>query len=113
MSAESVLNHHLESFGAGNLEELLKDYTDESVLVSPEETLRGRDAIAGLFSGWFETVFKPGTYTFTMDRVDIEGDFAYIVWHAECEGVRFLMGTDTFFVKDGKIAYQTLAAYAQ
>jgi len=113
MTTESVLNHHLESFAAGNVSEMLEDYTDESIVVGPEETLRGREAIGALFQSWFDSVFQPGTYSFTMNRVDIDGDFAYIIWQAKCEGVDFLLGTDTFVVKSGKIVYQTLAVYTQ
>ena len=34
-STEEILNHHLESFGGGDLEGLLSDYTDDSVLETP------------------------------------------------------------------------------
>jgi hypothetical protein len=40
---------------------------------------------------------------------DVDGDTAYIVWKAETADNRYELGTDTFVVKDGKIAIQTFA----
>jgi ketosteroid isomerase-like protein len=110
MSAEAVLNHHLESFGAGDVDETMKDYTDESVLITPDGTLTGLDDIRAAFAGFYSGLFKPGTYEFTMDRAEVVGDVAYIVWHSVNEGVEVTLGTDTLVVRDGKIAVQTFAA---
>ena len=44
-----------------------------------------------------------------MLKQDIDGDTAYIVWKAETADNRYDLGTDTFVVKDGKIATQTFA----
>jgi hypothetical protein len=55
-------------------------------------------------------VFKPGTYEFTLDKLSVEGEIAYAIWHANCASVDVVLGTDTFSVKDGKIAVQTFAA---
>lgn len=109
MLAEAILNHHLTAFGKGDVDEMLKDYTDDSVLVGPGETLRGYDAVRALFSGWFETLFRPGTYAFTMDRLEIEGDFAYIIWHSECEEADVTLGTDTFVAKKGRFTIRPSA----
>ncbi len=40
----------------------------------------------------------------------VEGEVAYIVWHANCASAEVALGTDTFVVRDGKIAVQTFAA---
>ena len=31
-STEEVLNHHLQAFGEGNLEAILEDYNDDSIV---------------------------------------------------------------------------------
>ena len=110
MSTEAVLNHHLESFGAGDVDELLKDYTEDSVFMSPDGRLTGLDALRMAFEGFFSGLFKPGSYEFTMDATDIEGEVAFIAWHSSNEGAEVTLGTDTFIVRDGKIAVQTFAA---
>jgi ketosteroid isomerase-like protein len=110
MDTKAVFEHHLAALGNGDVEEILKDYTEESVLLTADGTSKGRDALRGFFSAIVAGLFKPGTYAFTMDVVRIEGDVAYCVWHASCAGAAIVLGTDTFVVRDGKIATQTFAA---
>lgn len=107
MDTEAVVNHHLHAFGAGDVDEILVDYTEDSVLMTPDATITGFDGLRAAFSGLFGGIFTPGTYTFTMDRMTVEGDVAYIVWHASCAEADVVIGTDTFVVRDGKIATQT------
>ena len=109
MSTEAVLNHHLQAFVAGDLDETMKDYTEDSVLIVPDKTLEGLDSIRGAFSNFFSGLFKPGTYDFTMDRSEVVGEVAYIVWHSVNQGADVKLGTDTFVIRDGKIALQTFA----
>ena len=110
MSTQEVLDHHLQAVGAGDVTEILKDYTDQSVVIEPGGTHRGRSELRTFFTPLFEGLFKPGTYEFTMDRATVEGEVAYIVWHSENDGAKVSLGTDTFVVRDGKIAVQTFAA---
>lgn len=110
MDTRAVLEHHLAGFSAGDADMVLEDYDDESVLVMPDGVVRGREALHATFTGFFSGLFAPGTYEFTMDRMEVEGDVAYIVWHATCAGAQVRLGTDTFVVRNGKIAVQTFAA---
>lgn len=113
MTTEEVLNHHLEAFSEGSADKIMEDFTDESVLIIPEATLTGKEIIHGAFTEFFGSIFKPGTYEFTMDRVEVSGDIAYIIWHATTSAGEVKMGTDTLYVKDGKIAVQTFAMYVE
>ena len=45
-----------------------------------------------------------------MDQLDVSDDVAFIAWHADSESAKIRLGTDTFVVRDGKIAVQTFAA---
>ncbi len=110
MSTEEVLNHHLGSFAAGDVDATMEDYTDESVLILPDATLTGRNTIRAAFTDFYDGLFKPGTYAFTLDRLEISGDVGYILWHSTNVGAEVKLGTDTFVIRDGKIAVQTFAA---
>jgi ketosteroid isomerase-like protein len=110
MSTEDVLNHHLQSFGSGDVDETMKDYTDDSVLITPDGVLRGLDELRAAFETFYGGLFRPGTYEFEMDRIEVEGEVAFIVWHSSNEGAEVPLGTDTFLIRDGKIAVQTFAA---
>jgi hypothetical protein len=43
------------------------------------------------------------------DARRVEGEVAYIIWHAKCASADIVFGTDTFIVRYGKIAVQTFA----
>lgn len=110
MTTREVLDHHLEAFIAGDVEEVLKDFTDDSVLLTVDGPLKGRDALRPALTDFLSGLFKPGTYTLEIDRKEVAGDVAYIVWHADCAAATIPLGTDTFVVRDGKIAAQTFSA---
>ena len=105
-----VLNHHLRALGSGKLDEVVDDYVEDSILVTPDGTIKGLDGIRAAFEGFLSGMFKPGTYELTFDARHVDGEVAYILWHAKCASADITQGTDTFIVKDGKILVQTFAA---
>jgi ketosteroid isomerase-like protein len=109
-TTRQVLEHHLGALAAGNLDAILGDYTDDSRLIGPDGVVKGRQAIRAFFASGLDSLFKPGTYEFTMDTTQVADDIAYIVWHANCAAADIVFGTDTFLIRDGKIVVQTFAA---
>ena len=105
-STKDVLEHHVKSFGEGNLKGILSDYAPGAVLFTPEGPLRGIDAIRPLFQAMLAEFGKPGS-VFSMKQQFIEGDYAYILWTAETADNVYEMATDTFVVRDGKIVAQS------
>jgi len=103
-----VLQHHLGCFGSGDLDGIMEDYTNDSVVFTPNGTLKSPAAIRELFTGMFAEFAKPGA-EFAMDVQEVEGEGAYIVWHAETADNVYELGTDTLIVRDGKIAIQSFA----
>jgi len=110
MDTQTVLDRHLAAFGTGDTEEVLKDYTEDSVLLTPEATVKGLQGIRAVFDEFFAGMFKPGTYEFGMDGVQVAGEVALIAWHATCSAVHLPHAVDTFVIRDGKIVAQTFAA---
>jgi ketosteroid isomerase-like protein len=108
-STEAVVGHHLQCFGARDLEGILSDYTPESVICAPNGVVRGREAMVEVFRGFFAEFGKPGT-TFNLQQQAYEGEIGYITWTAETADNSYELGTDTFLVRDGKIVTQTFAA---
>jgi hypothetical protein len=108
-STRAILDHHLQCFGSCDLDGILSDYTDDSVLLIADGALKGRSAIREFFVAGFAEFGRPGT-TFAMKTMLVEGDYAFIVWDAETVDHRFESATDTFVVRDGRIALQTFAA---
>lgn len=105
---EETLAHHLAAVGAGDVEEILSDYTEDSVLLTVDGTMVGLKAIRGFFERFSEKVSDTFMEKFEMKRHVCEGEVAFIVW---CSGTEAPLGTDTFVIKNGKIVIQTYAAY--
>ena len=111
-STGDILDHHLQSFGAGDINSILEDYTDQSVFITPNgDVLRGPQQIKTLFEALFAEFAKPGA-SLSLNQKVVEGELVYIAWSAETADNVYELGTDTFVVRDGKITYQTLAVKA-
>ena len=106
---EKVLDHHLKAFGDRDMAAILADYGEDSVLLTPDGPIKGQEQLRALFEALFADFAKPGAVFETKQRI-IEGEVAYIVWTAETADNHYELGTDTFIVKDGKIAVQSFAA---
>jgi ketosteroid isomerase-like protein len=89
---KDVLEHHLKSFGEGDLKGILSDYAPGAILFTPEGPLRGIDAIRPLFQAMLAEFGKPGS-VFSMKQQFIEGDYAYILWTAETADNVYEMAT--------------------
>jgi ketosteroid isomerase-like protein len=103
---KDVLDHHLKSFGEGDLKGILSDYAPGAVLFTSDGPLKGADAIRSLFQAMITEFGKPGA-AFSMKQKFVEGEYAYILWSAETADNVYELGTDTFVVRDGKIVAQS------
>lgn len=105
---ESIINHHLEAFSNGSIDELMLDYTDSSIIITPQRVLINFNEICALYNKFITEVVPPGC-DFELSKKIINGDIAYLIWSAESENYRIPFGTDTFIIKNGKIDTQTVA----
>lgn len=108
-TVEQTLMHHLIAFGDNNLDEILKDYTSESVIMTPNGSIKGLSEIREFFKDFFAVI--PTGSSFTMKQKSIIGNVAYILWASETSSTKILVGTDTFVFDGDKIQYHTVADY--
>jgi hypothetical protein len=106
--SQAVLNHHLEAFGQNDLDGIIADYTEESILITPDSTYKGLEQIRGLYEGLFPLFPTDGT-VLELDKMVVDGSVAYIIWHASTPAIEVPFATDSFIVVDGKIMNQTFA----
>ena len=104
--SKEVVMRHLNSFLDNNLEALLSDYTNESVLITQAATYSGPKEISTFFVG-LNVHFPLQKSNFVLDKVVANDDLVYIVWHAKTPSLQVPIGSDTFIIKDGKIYQQT------
>ena len=107
MSTQNTLARHLQAFSEG-IDALMRDYSDESVLFTPDGPLAGLGPIRAFFDGFLSNSPPELLQAMTLLRQDVSGEVAYIVWKAE---PFIAMATDTFLVRDGKILAQGFAAF--
>ncbi|MEO8771077.1 MAG: nuclear transport factor 2 family protein [Ferruginibacter sp.] len=103
-----VILHHLASFQDNDLEAVISDYTNESVLITPDATYKGPEEIKIFFAALM-IHFPKQKSSFEMDKVVVSNELVYIVWHANTPSLDVSMGTDTFIIRNGKINQQTFA----
>jgi len=108
-TTESVFEHHLQCFGAGDLSGLLSDYAPDAVLFTADGPIKGPEAMRPLFAALFAEFAKPGA-SVAIQRQSVELDYAYILWTAETADNVYELATDTFVVRNGKIVAQSFAA---
>jgi predicted SnoaL-like aldol condensation-catalyzing enzyme len=105
ISKEIVL-HHLNSFVENNIEGVLSDYTNESVLITQAATYSSLEEISAFFID-LNIHFPQQGSNFVLDKIVAKDDLVYIVWHATTPSLQVPIGSDTFIIKDGKIYQQT------
>lgn len=104
----AILTHHMQALGAGMLDALMSDYGEDSVIFTPNGPVHGVGEIRAFFEAIIRNQPAGLMEAFALARQDVVGDVAYIVWKA---APFILLGTDTFVVRDGRIAVQTFATY--
>ena len=107
MSTQDTLMRHLNAL-AGGVDTIMRDYTESSVLLTPQGPHRGLAGIRAFFAGFLAASPPELLAAFTLERQDVVGEVAYIVWKAE---PYIPLATDTFVIRDGKILVQTFAAF--
>jgi ketosteroid isomerase-like protein len=102
-----VLARHLGAIASRDVDQIIPDYTEDSVLVTPDGTFQGLEQIRGFFTAALN-IFTPEVIgMFNISKQEVVGDVAYIFWSA---GPTVPFATDTFLIRDGKILVQTFAA---
>jgi hypothetical protein len=104
---KKILDHHLGAFSQG-LEELLRDYSETSVLITPDKTYTGLTDIRGFFKAFIEGVEPKFWEAFKILNMTVTDEVAYIAWEAK---PWFSLATDTLLVRDEKITVQTFTSF--
>ena len=109
-TADEVFDHHLSVFGAGDIDGILADYTDDTIMIYGDRVWRGLAGARAFFHMWIDDLIPAGSRFDLIDRVAVD-DWLYISWTAETDRYRYDFGTDTFLIRDGKILRQTVATF--
>lgn len=108
LATKKVLDHHLGAFAQG-LDELLRDYDETSVLVTPDKTFTGLSEIRGFFKAFIDGADPSFWGAFKILNITVTGEVAYLVWEAK---PWVALAADTLHVKGEKITVQTFTSFA-
>jgi len=102
---QEVFAHHAQALGAGDLDEIVADYSDDAVFISPAGVLRGKDGIRAAFTRLLADV--PDAQWDLKTQL-YEGDVLFLEWTADAGATRVDDGIDTFVFSGGLIRVQTV-----
>lgn len=103
-----VLDNHFSAAMRGDLEGVLSDFSEDSVLFLAQGPVRGMTGLREFYEALLTRPPLGFPTNLKLLRRDVEGEVGYVVWKAE-PGVR--LATDTYLVRDGKVRVQTFAAF--
>jgi uncharacterized protein (TIGR02246 family) len=104
-SPQEVFAHHAQALGAGDLDEIVADYADDAVFITPSGVLRGKEGIRTAFTQLLADV--PNA-TWDLPTQIYDGDVLFLEWTANAGATRVDDGIDTFVFRDGQITVQTV-----
>jgi ketosteroid isomerase-like protein len=102
---EEVFQHHAQALGAGDLDEIVADYTDNAVFITPAGVKRGKDGIRQAFTQLLADVPDAA---WDLKTQIYESDVLFLEWAADAASTRVEDGIDTFVFSDGLIRVQTV-----
>ncbi len=102
---QEVFAHHAQALGAGDLDEIVADYSDDAMFISPAGVLRGKDGIRTAFTRLLADV--PDA-VWDLKTQLYEDDVLFLEWAADAGATRVDDGIDTFVFRDGMIRVQTV-----
>lgn len=102
---QEIFQHHAGALMAGDLDEIVADYNDDALFISPSGVLRGkagvREGFTTLLNDLPNAAWEVPTQLFTDDVLFIE-------WNAVSARSRAMDGIDTFVFAGDGIRVQTV-----
>ena len=102
---QEVFAHHGKALAAGDLDEIVVDYADDSMLITPAGVARGKDGIRNAFAKLLDDLPNAA---WDLKTQIFEGDVLFLEWAADSAVNRVEDGVDTFVFRDGMIWAQTV-----
>jgi hypothetical protein len=102
---EEIFQHHAQALGAGDLDEIVADYSDDAIFITPAGVKRGKDGIREAFTQLLADVPNAA---WELKTTIYENDALFLEWAATAAATKVEDGIDTFIFSDGLIRLQTV-----
>ena len=90
---QEIFAHHASALMAGDVDELVADYAEDAVIITPAGLFRGRDGVREWVDGMLTALPEA---TWDVPTQVYEGDVLFIEWSAVAKASRVTDGVDTF-----------------
>lgn len=104
-TAQEVFAHHGRALAAGDLDEIVADYADESVVITSAGVARGKEDIRAVFA---KLLADLPDAAWDLKTQVFDGDVLFLEWAADSAANRVDDGVDTFVFREGMIWAQTV-----
>ncbi|GAA1272238.1 nuclear transport factor 2 family protein [Pseudonocardia aurantiaca] len=102
---QEIFEHHAGALIAGDVEEIVADYTEDAVFITPSGVKRGKD---GVREGFVKLLADLPDADWSVPTQIFEGDILFIEWSAVSATTQAMDGIDTFVFTDDGIRAQTV-----
>jgi ketosteroid isomerase-like protein len=102
---QEIFQHHGAALVGGDIDEIVADYTDDAVFITPRGVLRGKEGVREAFTLLLEDL--PNAKWEIPTQI-FEGDVLFIEWNAVSEATQAMDGIDTFVFGEDGIRVQTV-----
>jgi hypothetical protein len=102
---QEVFAHHGQALAAGDLDGIVADYADDSVVITSAGVARGKDGVRGVFVSLLDDLPNAD---WDLKTLIFGGDVLFLEWAADSAVTRVDDGVDTFVFRDGMICAQTV-----
>lgn len=102
---QEVFAHHAQALGAGDLDEIVADYADDCVLITPDGGMRGKEGVRVAFAKLLADVPNAA---WDLKTQIYAGAALFLEWTADSPAGQVNDGVDTFVFRDGMIWVQTV-----
>lgn len=104
-SPQEVFAHHGQALGAADLDEIVADFADDAVVISPAGVNRGKSGVREAFR---QLIADLPDAAWDVKKMTYGGDVLLMEWAADATKSRADDGVDTFIFRDGMIQAQTV-----
>lgn len=104
---KEILDHQLCAYSQSDVNEILKDFTEESELLTSYGGLKGLNKIRSYFEETFKMI--PKGSSFEIVQMIVRENVAYVAWTCESPFISIPLASDSFIIEKDKIKFQTVA----
>jgi ketosteroid isomerase-like protein len=102
---QEIFEAHVGAILAGDIDQIVADYTEDAVIITPAGVQRGKDGVRATFT---QLLADLPDAKWDVPTQIFEGDILFIEWNAVSASTRAMDGIDTFVFADDGIRVQTV-----